>query len=229
MSLQVVDPHDVPSTSAAGAMRDTLSPGVFLRIGPEPTPGTAARSLAAEALLDMARGVVGTYAFAATAQSDPEPGSVPAALAELRRLSGLTWDQLARLFRESRQTLHCWASGKPINEPNEERLRRFLAVLRKADRGTAHANRAILFSDRAGVIPFDLLAGGDYDEFLRVVGDGPGRRPLELTPLSPEAQEARRPLSPDELAGALQDRVHRDVARGRAARTVRSKRRGSGR
>ena len=37
-----------------------------------------------------------------------------AAIGELRRLSGLTWDQLARLFNLSRRSLHFWASGKPM-------------------------------------------------------------------------------------------------------------------
>lgn len=54
--------------------------------------------------------------------------------------------------------------------------------------------------------------------------DDPKRRPLP--PLSKEAREARRPLPVDELRDALQDRVHRDPGRARAARTVRGPRRG---
>ena len=37
-----------------------------------------------------------------------------AAIAELRRVSGLTWDQLARLVGVSRRTLHFWASGTAV-------------------------------------------------------------------------------------------------------------------
>jgi len=84
----------------------------------------------------------------------------------------------------------------------------------------------MLLRDHNGTIPLDLLTAGKYDEFLRLVGNGRGRRRLGLTPLSREELEARRPLPPEELVGALQDRVHRDVGRGRAARTARSERRG---
>lgn len=44
---------------------------------------------------------------------------------------------------------------------------------------------------------------------------------LKLGDLSPESKAARAPLPPDELVGALQDRVHRDPGHGRAAKTVR--------
>ena len=50
------------------------------------------------------------------------------------------------------------------------------------------------------------------------------KRPL--SPLSEKARAARRPLPVDELRDALQDRVHRDPGRARAARTVRGPRRG---
>lgn len=56
-------------------------------------------------------------------------------------------------------------------------------------------------------------------------GRSSGRHNLELLPLSREAQEARKPPPPEELIDALRDRVHRDIGRGRAAQTVRSKQR----
>ena len=84
-----------------------------------------------------------------------------AVIGELRRLSGLTWDQLARLFGVSRRSVHFWASGKPMAPSNEEHLRRLLAVVRKVDRGSARANRAILLgADEDGISLFDLLAAG---------------------------------------------------------------------
>lgn len=154
--------------------------------------------------------------------SDPDASAV---IAEVRRLSGLSWKQLATLLGVSTRVLRFWASGRSLDRTSEEHLRGLLNVIREADRGTARANREMLLSDRSGVIPLDLLAEGRYEEFLLVVGEGPGRRTPKLTPLSIEAQEARRPLSPDELSGALQDRVHQDVGRARPVRAVRGGRR----
>ena len=147
-----------------------------------------------------------------------------AAIAELRRLSGFTWEQLSRLFKVSRRSLHFWASGKPMTPGNEEHLHRLLAVMRKVDRGSASANRAALLAVQPdGSIPFDLLAEGQYDRAVARVG--PGRAPARVVPppLSEEEKAARRPRLPDELAGALQDRVHADRGRLLAARPVRTR------
>jgi len=43
---------------------------------------------------------------------------------------------------------------------------------------------------------------------------------LKLVPLAPEAMEARKPQPPEELVGALQDRVHIDISRVRPGRAV---------
>ena len=144
-----------------------------------------------------------------------------AAIAELRRLSGFTWDQLARIFNVSRRSLHFWASGKAMAATNEEHLQRLLSVVRKIDRGSAGANRAALLSAREdGSLPFDLLVAGDYDRVLSLLGPNEARRVLPPT-LSEGARASRAPRSPDELVGALQNRIHREGGTARAARSVR--------
>jgi len=226
MSLQTIDAWKTQPTSAGGAMQSAPGPQLILVRGSLSTFGTAARSLSIE---DLGRVLVPPQTSSAAWTSDeeePEPMNAGAAISELRRLAGLTWEQLARVFGVARRSLHFWASGKPINATNEERLRRLLAVVRQADRGAADTNRAMLFRDHDGVLPIDLLTEARFDEFLALVGTGPGRRRLELTPLSAEARAARKPPAPEELVDALHDRVHRDVGRGRAARTVRNKQRG---
>jgi transcriptional regulator with XRE-family HTH domain len=185
--------------------------------------GTAARHLLAEDWEHVLVPLPQTSAGRMQPEEDAEAQSTSSAIMELRRLSGLTWEQLATLFNVARRSLHFWASGKPVNAPNEERLRRVLAVVRKADRGFAAKNRAMLLEDRDGVVPLDLLARGEYEMFIESVGAGPGRRELELAPLSSEALEARRPQPPEELVGALQDRVHLDVGRARPGRAVKIK------
>lgn len=148
------------------------------------------------------------------------------ALGEVRRLSGLTWEQLAELLGVSRRTLHFWASGKPMNAANEERLHQVLGVLRAMDQGASDYNRAALLAPGAhGVRPFDLLAVGDFEVARHQVGVGIKRR-LALGPLSEDAAAARRPLPPADLVGALQEPIHVETGRGRAAKSVRVRRGG---
>ncbi len=147
------------------------------------------------------------------------------AIMELRRLSGMTWDQLARLFGVARRTLHFWASGKALNAGNEERLHRMLATIRRIDRGSARANRDALFTAHSdGALPFDLLQAGKYGDVIDRLGEAGQRKRPRLSPLSPQARSSRVPMKPADLANALQDTVHRDVGRSRVARTVRTRR-----
>lgn len=151
----------------------------------------------------------------------PSAQPAGAAIGELRRLSGLTWEQLARMFSVSRRSLHFWASGKPMAPSNEEHLQRVLAVLRKIDRGAATANRAALLGAlEDGTVPFDLLINGEYERVLSLLGPGEGRR-VSPPKLSEEARAARAPRPPEELVGALQVRIHPTSGRLRAAKSVR--------
>ena len=153
--------------------------------------------------------------------------STRSAVSELRRTSGLTWDQLAQLFTVSRRSVHFWASGKPLNSAHEESLFKILEVVRWADRGDARSNRSAMFEVCDDNTPFDLLAAGKFDTAKNLLGPGPGRRRVELGQLSHAAKVDRRPLPPEELIDAVHDDVRHDVGRGRAARTVRNKLRGS--
>ena len=148
------------------------------------------------------------------------------AVSELRRISGLTWEQLAGLFGVSRRSVHFWASGKPLNATNHERLMRVLDVVRYADRGTAGSTRAALLDAREGTTALEMLAKQRFREARSALGRGRTRLVPVLTPLSETARTARKPLPPDELHDAKSDRVHQEPGRGRAARTARGQRRG---
>ena len=149
------------------------------------------------------------------------------AVSELRRISGLTWHQLGQLLGVSRRSVHYWASGKPLNAGNEERLMRVLAIVRAADRGSASGTRAVLLDGDGGTTPFDMLAATRFEDARRALGRGRARPVPALPGLSAEAKAARRPLPPEELYDAKSERVHRGLGRARAARAVRNKRRGS--
>lgn len=144
-----------------------------------------------------------------------------AAIGELRRLSGLTWDQLARLFNVSRRSLHFWASGKPMASSNEEHLQRLLAAIRAIDRGSASANRSALLGVREdGSLPFDMLAHGDYERVVSLLGAVEAKRAAPAR-VSEKARAARAPRPPAELVGALQDRIHPTSGRLLSAKPLR--------
>jgi len=148
------------------------------------------------------------------------------AVAEIRRLSGLTWEQLGELFGVSRRSVHFWASGKPLSAINEARLMRVLDIIREGYRGDARSTRVALFHVSEGVTPFELLCSERFAEARGLLGKGAGSTAIRAD-LSPSVRAARRPLPPEEMVGALNDQIHRDVGKGKAARTVRNKRSGA--
>ncbi len=161
-------------------------------------------------------------------QVENETEATRKAVSELRRISGLTWEQLAGLFGVSRRSVHFWASGKSLNASNHERLMRVLDVVRDANRGTARSTRAALLDAREGTTAFEMLADQRFQEARVALGRGRTRLVPVLTQLSTAAQTARKPLPPDQLYGAKSDRVHQEPGRARAARTARGQRRGRG-
>lgn len=149
------------------------------------------------------------------------------AVSELRRISGLTWEQLGQLFDVSRRSVHFWASGKHLNAGNEQRLMQVLDVVRAAGRDDARSTRAALFEMKDGTTAFALLTAERFEEARAILGVGVARPRTVLAELSTAAKAARKPLPPEDLIDAQHDRVHRDRGRARAARTVRNKQRGT--
>lgn len=108
----------------------------------------------------------------------------------LRADSGLTWEQLAKLFGVSRRAVHLWANGGRMNAANIEHLSRLLDLLAAEHSGlTSEQRRAALLGPQAsGRSRFDELRGAHAS------GDGD----VSGTPWPPRALlEARRaPESP---------------------------------
>lgn len=143
------------------------------------------------------------------------------ALGRLRRRSGLTWEQLSRLFRVSRRALHMWATGQQMAPQNEEHLHRMVAVIESADQGGATGNRAALFEATGdGRVAFDLLAAGNYEAALHALGRV--ERVSERAPMmvTESVRHSRLPPPPHLLVGVQRDVVHRDPGKTRRARSV---------
>jgi hypothetical protein len=82
----------------------------------------------------------------------------PSALFQLKRMSGLNWDQIAKLMAVSRRAVHNWASGEAISSKNQERLGALAVAVQRIDRGNAEANRTfILQGEYKGRRVFDIL------------------------------------------------------------------------
>jgi hypothetical protein len=154
-------------------------------------------------------------------QLDSAPARTTAeAVLEIRRRSGLIWEELSDLFDVSRRSVHHWASGKVVSAKHERIIRQMLAAIRHLDRGNVAGTRALLLTtDALGISALDLLKVGNYEEALpraepRVI---PEQRRM---PLSKAAQDARRPPAPGLLLGADQEPA--DIpAKARVARSAR--------
>ena len=158
-----------------------------------------------------------------TSSGIPAPGKCPrpeTAIGELRRVSGLTWDQIARIFDVSRRSLHHWASGAPLSSGNEEKLYRVLATIRRIDRGIASENRAALLSSTSrGFIPLDMLIAGDFEDVVAVLGEPmlEARVPVQRSSRSTDTNSP----SVADLMDVRQDVIHREVGGGRTAKSMR--------
>ncbi len=156
-----------------------------------------------------------------------DPGASPddtptgAALSEIKRLGGLTWDQVAELFGVSRRAVHFWASGQPLAADNEAHVHQLISVLRDA-RHPADALRARLLGVVDGATVLSMLRARRYDDARAALGRGdlPPRPTLRL---SPEASAARRPPPPDHFITEERDDLGAERGRTRPVRTRRSK------
>lgn len=130
------------------------------------------------------------------------------AINELRKLSGLTWDQLAKIFNVSRRSVHFWASGQQLSSFNEENLNRLLGTIRYIDRGRADINRSLLMSPGSDGKPLlDLLTTGKYEEVKQILGAGNAPQKPKLVSLSEDTRVSRMPPNPADLVDALQEPI----------------------
>lgn len=220
--MSLVDILKQASTSASGAMRSPMTLGLLVSSALSLADTTSAKTSPASW-----GGILLPLVQTSSGLRVPTARSTSAAILELRRLSGLTWEQLARLFGVDRRSLHFWANGKPLTPAHEERLQRLLATVRRFDQGRARENRALLLEARAdGLIPFDLLVEGKFEQALALIAPAAPTARQRTAPLSTEARTARAPPPPSELVGALQDRVHTDKGRLLSVTPIRTKRRG---
>jgi DNA-binding transcriptional regulator YiaG len=142
------------------------------------------------------------------------------ALMEIRRRSGLTWEEMADLFEVTRRSVHHWASGKTVAAKHEQIIRQMLTAIRHLDRGGSNNTRDLLLtSDADGVTILELLRNGRFEDArARVIARPALGRPH--LPLSEGSRDMRKPPPAALLLDASQDRPSIDT-RARIARVAR--------
>jgi transcriptional regulator with XRE-family HTH domain len=120
---------------------------------------------------------------------------------EIRLLSGLTWQELAELFRVSRRSIHNWANGEPLKIENALAIDEVLRAVQGLRRASAAETRlALLTPLSSGTRALDLLAAKRWDDAISAVISLP---PI-CVPDSPYAEAP--PRHPTTYFGALNDR-----------------------
>lgn len=231
-SLLTRSPNPYSSTSASGAMRDSVTGRptvVTVTVFPVLSGTTTNKPISERDLLLVSERTKRTNSgLPLSFQSANSTEANRAALNELRKLSGLTWEQLAKLLDVSRRSLHFWATGQPLSRFNEENLNRLLGTIRYINRGSASMNRKLLLSpSQDGRLFLDLLIAGEHEQVKQILGSGNAPTKPQLVPLSEDASISRMPLPPEILVEALQEPIHREVGRSRPARAARSRKHGS--
>jgi DNA-binding transcriptional regulator YiaG len=88
----------------------------------------------------------------------PERRDSGSRIRELHDRSGLSWQQIARLFGVSRRAVHLWASGNRMTHHHANLLQKHLAVVSDHDQGEPGATREhLLDSSRGEHAPYQLM------------------------------------------------------------------------
>ncbi len=226
---------ELDSTSALWRMRNLADRGTIVALGSSLLlgPGTGDIPFDMESLqYEVVRGTTSSNAGLQMEELEalfqvviPHHETDQAAVCELRRLSGLTWDQIAALMGVRRRSVHFWASGKELSARNQEHLHRVLAVVKSSYKGSgAETRRALLETDLDGTNPFDLIRSGDFEGARIRLGGREGAQALRSRSVADPGQGSMgRPAGPESLVGAQQDRIHKESGRSRVPAVGRAK------
>ncbi len=113
----------------------------------------------------QARAAVNERASGTNTSDSPSTGEI---VRWLHTSSGLTWDQLGRLFGVSRRSVHMWANGARMNATNVETLHEIAAFIREhGDSSPEDVRNAVLSPGIDGISFADQLRsrrnGGSRD------------------------------------------------------------------
>lgn len=90
-------------------------------------------------------------------QGSEIPASLSQQIAELRALTGLTTDQVGRLFGVSRRSIHNWINGNTMALQHEERAAKILSIVHASPGASPPERRAALLDSSHGTSLFQQL------------------------------------------------------------------------
>jgi transcriptional regulator with XRE-family HTH domain len=90
-------------------------------------------------------------AVSVTSSAPPSiiPVAVPEVLQRLRRVSGLSWGEIAQAVGVSRRTIHNWLSGARLADVHLDRLLTLRQAVEKVEAGSGQATRDALLAPQA--------------------------------------------------------------------------------
>lgn len=150
-------------------------------------------------------------AGAAALPSAVQPTVVPDVLQRLRRISGLSWGELATALDVSRRTIHNWLTGSRIADVHLTRLTYLEALVNEAAVGETDATRTRLLSPQASgrsLLDDFALASGKRSRPISTVSVGDLLGPAEGPVVGTSVQTER----PSSLRGAALPRRPRGEA-----------------
>ena len=154
---------------------------------------------------------------------DPRPAvpSIAEAVLEMRRISGLTWDEVAGLFGVTRRAIHHWANGSSLKPEHIRQVHEVLRVIRlTAWPSTEETRSALLTPLAAGQTPVELLKAQDFEGVIASLGTN--NRPAFAVPR--RQTSSPHPPNPSAFLSGLHDRPLKPAASSGVAKTVRPSR-----
>lgn len=111
--------------------------------------------------------VESAHAEKASAISTLAPVSL---LRRIRRISGLTWDELSTAFSVSTRALHNWDAGGLLRQKHLQRLHEVAGLFDRLDRGNPVYLRNLLLKDFGGQNALVMLRAGQLKEVEVLLG-----------------------------------------------------------
>ncbi|WP_245364229.1 hypothetical protein [Sinorhizobium americanum] len=107
---------------------------------------------------------------------------VPRMLAEVKRITGFSWEKIGGLVSCSRQTVYNWTQGEAIKPENVKQVVALHETITHIDRGSQSETAALLATSFGGRTIFDMITAGEFATARRLAGKGVGRPTARWTP-----------------------------------------------